>query len=826
MSRKTKKERKKLLAGLLARIANKKRIILSVGILSFLAVFGVIAMEARFFLEDYAYWKGRYYHNGGEFDFAESEKWYRRSLVLESGTKDTHYRLSRLYFVNGELGKALSEIDEEEKIHPDYDKVHYQKGLIHGFQGVHLAAIDDFSKFIEMSPESWGGYNDLAWAYYNKGDFEKSKETAEKALEKFSGNPWLLNISGASEMKLGNREVGIEKLKLASENADKLTEDDWERAYSGNDPGMLADGLEGFRFDLENNLKLAQNDILFQNFKVVAACEGSIDAECSISAPDTVNPGQSFIANVTATNRSRLTDAEGVHYYRYSPHGVWMYPNNYLAIASGTSNIWGVSKIDLPQNSVIYNDQSYTFGINATAPGSSGTYKFDWIMYYSGHAFGERCAKNISVKSNTLPAPSVTISANPNPVDYNNPTNITWTPLNATFCFMQQDNGRDGTVDWEGEVSSANGPHATTTSKLTSDTDFRIQCRNNDNVYSNVAGVTVTVSSAVPTVTITALSPVAYNTPTNITWNPQNATFCWLKQDSGPENGLPDGVIDSEGPVSNSLGGTTSANLSSDTDFIIQCRNDAGVHSTPAVARVQVSPGPPQNLTGSCSGNSILTSWAGGGNTAYYAIRLDDYAVTPGETVAQPLASPHEFQNDNYLLTQYTHPSAASGHTYHFWVHGRSSTSGLYGPGVGIDVSCGAPPIPAPTVDVEANPGEVELNGKSMIYWTVGGNATSCRSWNGSSGWPNGSRDHSDGVYEWQTGNLNTPGTYTYCMQCCNDGGCPYDCDDVTVACTRDCTCEYSTCQGETCSDGCMGTCTGLLDCEHMDKWREIKPPE
>lgn len=142
--------------------------------------------------------------------------------------------------------------------------------------------------------------------------------------------------------------------------------------------------------------------------------------------------------------------------------------------------------------------------------------KTEYVLTCEGQAAGTRIEKMATVNVETATgAPSVSVTANPETVDYNGKAAITWQAEGATSC----------TLKVNGVLVQATSPY--TSEKLTRDTAFKVTCTNSKG--TNVASTAnVTVRPAVaPQVSFT-LTPlkVPYNGNAKLTWKSMYATKC------------------------------------------------------------------------------------------------------------------------------------------------------------------------------------------------------------------------------------------------------------------------------------------------------------
>lgn len=205
---------------------------------------------------------GNYYFNvggEGEYDLAKAEKFFRYALFLNSRVPDVRHQLARIDFLRGDFENALEKINKQIELHGDsFMASFYIRGLIEGYSGKLDEAEADFKKFLEWDKTNWAAHNDLAWIYFQKGDYKKTEEIARKGLEFNRGNAWLLTSLGVALLNQNKKEEALAALQGARVSVDLLTEADWQRAYPGNDPAWSQKGLEEMKKTIEFNLGLVR----------------------------------------------------------------------------------------------------------------------------------------------------------------------------------------------------------------------------------------------------------------------------------------------------------------------------------------------------------------------------------------------------------------------------------------------------------------------------------------------------------------------------------------------------------------------------------------
>lgn len=168
-----------------------------------------------------------------------------------------YHQLSRTYFIQGNLPDALDLAYKELEMYPEHEATYYIIGLTLGFLNREEEAIDAFSKFIAFKPESWAARNDKAWLQFRIGDFEGALLTIEPMASNTS-NPWVQNTYGTLLMNHKEYQRAEVAFMNARERVSVMTEDEWGRAYPGNDPRVYSVGLQAMKTSIDNNLVLLQ----------------------------------------------------------------------------------------------------------------------------------------------------------------------------------------------------------------------------------------------------------------------------------------------------------------------------------------------------------------------------------------------------------------------------------------------------------------------------------------------------------------------------------------------------------------------------------------
>ncbi len=206
---------------------------------------------------------GNYYFNvyGDDvYDLKKAEKYFKKAIQIDPQVPDAWHQLARIDFLHGDFDSALYKINKQIEIHGDnFMASYYIRGLIHGFRKESEMAESDFLMFLEWDPINWAARNDLAWVYFEQARYEDTFVVAERGIEYFPNNPWLLNIAGASLLNLERYKEAEIFLSHAFLQAEQLTNRDWEKAYPGNDPRIASQGLAEMKEAIKRNLSLVVN---------------------------------------------------------------------------------------------------------------------------------------------------------------------------------------------------------------------------------------------------------------------------------------------------------------------------------------------------------------------------------------------------------------------------------------------------------------------------------------------------------------------------------------------------------------------------------------
>lgn len=201
-----------------------------------------------------------YFGEGKIYDVEKAKNFFLQVQKLDDRYPIAHYQLARVYFIEGNFYPALSEINRELELYPDFKRSYYVRGLIYGYMRQFDLAAADFKEFLLFKPESWAAHNDLAWIYFQMGAYDKALATVEEGLIGSPQNMWLLNSRGVALLNLGRKEEARKSLALALAIVNMTTPEQWGRSYPGNNPSIYGEGLEAMKLSIQKNIALLDKE--------------------------------------------------------------------------------------------------------------------------------------------------------------------------------------------------------------------------------------------------------------------------------------------------------------------------------------------------------------------------------------------------------------------------------------------------------------------------------------------------------------------------------------------------------------------------------------
>ena len=277
--------------------------------------------------------------------------------------------------------------------------------------------------------------------------------------------------------------------------------------------------------------------------------------------------------------------------------------------------------------------------------------------------------------------PTVDLVAAPDSVTPGSSTTLSWSASDAILC--------TASGAWSGPKATSGSE---STRALNTASTFTLTCDGDGGRGSD--SVTVTMSGTqppAPTVTLTANpTTVASGGSTQLTWSSTNATSCTASGGwSGTRPASGNAMID---------------NLTAYTTFTLQCTGGGGSAQGSVTVAIMGAP-PPPTLTFSANPASVD---AGGSSTLTWSSTNATSCVASGGWSGARQTSGNQSTGALNATTMF--------------VLACTGTGGTAQESVTVTVS---PVIPAPTVNLSANPATIAAGNQSALTWNSS-NATSC----------------------------------------------------------------------------------------------------
>lgn len=125
-----------------------------------------------------AYTLSRYYWKG-----TAAEKSYKRAIELDPSYSTAHQWYAEYLTARGRFGEAIEQAEKAQKLTPDSSIINATVGTVSYFARDYDRAIAQYKKTIENDPNCLRAYFRLGRAYVQKGMFDESLKTFERAKE-------------------------------------------------------------------------------------------------------------------------------------------------------------------------------------------------------------------------------------------------------------------------------------------------------------------------------------------------------------------------------------------------------------------------------------------------------------------------------------------------------------------------------------------------------------------------------------------------------------------------------------------------------------------
>lgn len=107
---------------------------------------------------------------------------FRKSLALKGPSAAAHYNIATALTLARRLDEAAAEYQEAIRIDPSYARAHNNLGNVRLAQGRTADAIGEFAAAVNLEPKSVDALQNLAQAYAMAGEYDRARDTIDRAL--------------------------------------------------------------------------------------------------------------------------------------------------------------------------------------------------------------------------------------------------------------------------------------------------------------------------------------------------------------------------------------------------------------------------------------------------------------------------------------------------------------------------------------------------------------------------------------------------------------------------------------------------------------------
>lgn len=201
--------------------------------------------------------------DSSQYDLDRAEYFFARA-ASDPSLPYLNHELARISFLKGDFNKALAQINLQISLHgTSTPNSYYVRGLIEGYMGRYDDAVRDYKIYVQSDPTNWAATNDLAWVLLKDDRPQEALQAIDTILPLWPENPWLLNNRATALFELGRLEEAKDVAEAAVGAVTHVIEQDWLRAYPGNDPLIAKDGVAAFKKAVEENMHMI--DLALQN---------------------------------------------------------------------------------------------------------------------------------------------------------------------------------------------------------------------------------------------------------------------------------------------------------------------------------------------------------------------------------------------------------------------------------------------------------------------------------------------------------------------------------------------------------------------------------
>ncbi len=141
-----------------------------------------------------------------DWDFANAERNFKRSIELNPNYPTAHQWYGEYLTTMGRYGEAIVEMRKAHELDPLSLIINRELGTTFSFAGQYDQAIEQLRKTLDMDSGFVPAHNELGWAYTQKGNFRAAIEEFQKAISLEEDNAFSLMGLGFTYAEAGQRE--------------------------------------------------------------------------------------------------------------------------------------------------------------------------------------------------------------------------------------------------------------------------------------------------------------------------------------------------------------------------------------------------------------------------------------------------------------------------------------------------------------------------------------------------------------------------------------------------------------------------------------------
>ncbi|WP_347274804.1 tetratricopeptide repeat protein [Candidatus Kuenenia sp.] len=148
-------------------------------------------------------------------DWLDEYTFWTKIAKEQPGNHDAHNNLGVFYYKQGDLDRAIGELEKAVLLKNDYPEGHNSLGTMYIDKGLTDKAISEFSLAIHYDPASSYAYYNMGNAYFDKNALDECIVFFNKAIQLNMHKPQVFNNLGSAYLKKGNLDAAIAQYRKA-----------------------------------------------------------------------------------------------------------------------------------------------------------------------------------------------------------------------------------------------------------------------------------------------------------------------------------------------------------------------------------------------------------------------------------------------------------------------------------------------------------------------------------------------------------------------------------------------------------------------------------